>query len=424
MPPTSRPMSLQRSQARTASRQSVGRGPIRVLLPFLAAALAAGGCGRPMEAPAGPLPEIAPGVAYTHHVLPDIPESIHVARIPRAGGATALRSLHAGDAAFGLSTISEQVRSIPAGAAEVLAAVNGDFYQRERTYAGDPRGLQVLGGDVVSAPKGVCLWTDDAGEPHVGEVRSAFAVTWPDGTRTPLAVNEDPAPDRLVLFTPRAGTTTRTSGTREWTLRPDAGSVAVPLRLSTRVKTTVEASRDGGDAPIPRDGWVLSAGPALAKRLPQVRTGAEIAVDLATEPALATATEAIGGGPVLVRDGRPLPIEVPDDDAYQFKSMRERHPRSAVGWNREHWFLVGVDGRQDGAAGMTLEELAAYLAALGCTDAMNLDGGGSATLWAAGSVRNRPSDGRERPIANALAVVRLRPAGAPGSAAGMAPPRP
>jgi exopolysaccharide biosynthesis protein len=55
---------------------------------------------------------------------------------------------------------------------------------------------------------------------------------------------------------------------------------------------------------------------------------------------------------------------------------------------------------------MTLEELGAYLASLGCTDAMNLDGGGSATLWAGGAIRNQPSDGSERPIANALAIVR------------------
>jgi len=43
---------------------------------------------------------------------------------------------------------------------------------------------------------------------------------------------------------------------------------------------------------------------------------------------------------------------------------------------------------------------------LGCKDAMNLDGGGSATLWALGMVRSSPSEGQERPSPNALVVVR------------------
>jgi exopolysaccharide biosynthesis protein len=55
---------------------------------------------------------------------------------------------------------------------------------------------------------------------------------------------------------------------------------------------------------------------------------------------------------------------------------------------------------------MTLDELAAYLVGLGCREAMNFDGGGSATLWYEGKVRNRPCDGYERRVANALFVLR------------------
>lgn len=44
----------------------------------------------------------------------------------------------------------------------------------------------------------------------------------------------------------------------------------------------------------------------------------------------------------------------------------------------------------------------ALLAAEGCTDAAQFDGGGSATLLAEGEILNRPSDGRPRPVANGL----------------------
>jgi exopolysaccharide biosynthesis protein len=175
------------------------------------------------------------------------------------------------------------------------------------------------------------------------------------------------------------------------------------------MRLRVTEVRDGGNSPIPSGGFVLSAGPALVRRLPTVSPRQVLEVDLATSAPVEQAVSGIGGGPMLVRNHRPVRIEIPDDDAYQFKSMRERHPRSAVGWDRDHYFLVTVDGRQKGSVGMTLDELGKHLAAIGCSEAMNLDGGGSATLWADGRIRNRPSDGVERPIANALVAVRIDP---------------
>ena len=85
----------------------------------------------------------------------------------------------------------------------------------------------------------------------------------------------------------------------------------------------------------------------------------------------------------------------------------ERHPRAAIGWNQNDFFLVEVDGRQRSlSVGMTLEELADFMVDLGCQEALNLDGGGSATLWYNGEVRNSPCDRAEREIANCLVVVK------------------
>ena len=66
-------------------------------------------------------------------------------------------------------------------------------------------------------------------------------------------------------------------------------------------------------------------------------------------------------------------------------------------------FLVTVDGRrEEWSAGMDLRELATFMLELGATEALNLDGGGSTTMWVRNEVRNRPSDNRIRPIANTL----------------------
>ncbi len=67
-----------------------------------------------------------------------------------------------------------------------------------------------------------------------------------------------------------------------------------------------------------------------------------------------------------------------------------RHPRTAVGTKgRNRILLVTIDGRTESAAGMTLGELSDLMVSLKCSDAVNLDGGGSTTMW----IRNEPHDG-------------------------------
>ena len=137
-----------------------------------------------------------------------------------------------------------------------------------------------------------------------------------------------------------------------------------------------------------------------------IETGAFLTVSTATVPGLRAVRTAISGGPILVRSGKTQRNGSLSDGTYEFTSMLERHPRSAIGWNDQYYFLVEVDGRQlDLSLGMTLEELANYMQELGCDEAMGLDGGGSATIWYEGKVRNSPCDGRERDIANSLVVL-------------------
>jgi len=76
-----------------------------------------------------------------------------------------------------------------------------------------------------------------------------------------------------------------------------------------------------------------------------------------------------------------------------------RHPRSAVVLTRNKVLLIAIDGRNLKAAGMTLTELANILQWLHADDAVNLDGGGSTTMWVNhfpdGGVVNYPSDNKK-----------------------------
>lgn len=116
-----------------------------------------------------------------------------------------------------------------------------------------------------------------------------------------------------------------------------------------------------------------------------------------------SAEDAIVSGPLLLDDGRVIPL-----DSINFN--RNRHPRTMVGiTGNGHVMLVVVDGRQPGyAEGMSLFELRALAHSLGCTDALNLDGGGSTTLVIAGEgsngVVNRPSGKIQRPVPSIVFV--------------------
>lgn len=90
-----------------------------------------------------------------------------------------------------------------------------------------------------------------------------------------------------------------------------------------------------------------------------------------------------------------------------------RHPRTAIGVTNDHKLIaVVVDGRNSKAQGATIEELSIIMDALGCNQAMNLDGGGSSTAWIKDyGVINHPTDNKlfnhqgERAVANAICFI-------------------
>ena len=116
-----------------------------------------------------------------------------------------------------------------------------------------------------------------------------------------------------------------------------------------------------------------------------------------------SAEDAIVSGPLLIDDRVEMSL-----DSINFNT--NRHPRTMVGiTGNGHLLFVVVDGRQPGyAEGMSLFELRALAHSLGCTDALNLDGGGSTTMVVAGQgsngVVNRPSGKTERPVPSILFV--------------------
>ena len=112
-------------------------------------------------------------------------------------------------------------------------------------------------------------------------------------------------------------------------------------------------------------------------------------------------------GPLLVLHKQSEPL-----DTGEFN--RVRHPRSAIAlYSKKKIVFITVDGRHENAAGMSLHELTKIMHWLKVKDGINLDGGGSTTLWLQSQgVVNYPSDNKkwdhegERKVANVLLIQR------------------
>ena len=208
---------------------------------------------------------------------------------------------------------------------------------------------------------------------------------------------------------PAAGPSTHTTGGRELVLERCPHHRWLPLRMGRVYSGQVRAVHGEGNTPLHPDQMVLSLGPRIMDRIAGARTGSVVRISTASWPPLLGARTALSGGPLLVQDGTPRKIRSSPDDPYEYSSMLEQHPRTAFGWNPQWFFLVQVDGRQrDLSVGMTLDELSKFLAGLGCEEAINLDGGGSSSLWFDGRIRSSPCDGYDRAIANSLLVLQKK----------------
>lgn len=348
---------------------------------------------------------VAAGVEHAYAWVPAGPWAIHVLAIDGVLCRAALEVAHPGPpltAAAGVSTIAHQ--------AVAIAAMNADFFALP---AGTPVGAQVSQGEI-----------------HIGPGRRpVFAVTdsgyrlWTAKIRG-IALHKTDSALIEQVNRPRAGDAghPRVAGLTmftEWWGRPtsvDPGAITLAVRItfgtSTRGKGVVTATTRTGSAAI-GPGRIALQGDTAVSWLKRRAVGDTIewnsalqSADAVSPPAgarLPHVTEAVGGFPVLLRDGKVI-TDAGEPIGATFGPVR--HPRTAIGWsnggNRLLW--VVVDGRQKPYSdGMTLAELTTLFQQLGATDAMNLDGGGSTTLLIRNRIVNRVSDANgERAVGNAI----------------------
>ena len=330
------------------------------------------------------------------------PVVLNVITVPRPGGLYQLKPLLSNGTILGKERVTSMERGISNSA--TVAGVNGDLFNFKD---GHPSGMLMQNGVLQSPPyrfrSSVGITSD--GRLNVGRV-SFFGYWQGLGQRRPLTgLNQPPRGDGTSLFTPAWGAATpRIPGVVEAVLRPFPPAVT-GKELSGFVYVQ---NNTGGGTPIPRDGAVLVArGSQVAKLAQEATVGTEIFTRLILSPDWPTSgvTDALGGGPVIVRNGKAVWTAGED---FLPSQLGPRNPRTAVGQRRDgKIILLAVDGRRRGlSVGLTNWELAQAMVRLGAVTASALDAGGSTTMAFDGKLLNRPSDpGGERPVAETLAVL-------------------
>ena len=107
--------------------------------------------------------------------------------------------------------------------------------------------------------------------------------------------------------------------------------------------------------------------------------GWELGTQDEVNEALRGAWQAWSFGPILLNDDGSA---ITDFSDRTIEYLTRDHPRTALGYYAPgHYCLLSVSGYQEGQVGVSLEELSAFFASLGCRSAYNLDGGTSTHIW-------------------------------------------
>jgi len=271
---------------------------------------------------------------------------------------------------------------------KALAGINGTYFWKD--YG--PLGLLIIDHEIISAPilrrasfgvadNNSIIWGNPVFKGQVELEREGKSFYF-DG------INQFPGRDKILLFTQEFGRKT-----------PEYGRCSEIIIINDHIW----ALGSGGSI-IPPGGNVLAAYGNSRSILERPLFLDSVFIMAGLDFHWSLAKYAIGGGPRLLKNGKY--IYSAGEESFKKNISLGRAPRTAIGETKEKKLIfVVVDGRQPGySIGMTLEELATLLKNLGCLNAINLDGGGSSTMYYDGKIMNRPSEGSERAINNAILV--------------------
>ena len=332
-----------------------------------------------------------------------------------------IRAVSGQDMVAGGETTSSMAQRKSTEGAQYFAGVNGDFFV---TSGSTKNGVSMVGTPISScivdgefyktSNENFQFAVDVEGIPFIGTANYLTSTALcGENTVYFKGVNVGSIDNGITVYTPRYyGATDSDAGCAEVTARLADGETFSPGKTCRMVITGTPST--AGNMDIPEDGFVIHGRGSGVEAGTTV--GAFDFVNSLKEGDVVTLNsvvlmgsesivpqQMISGQPHALQDGVELgPVE----DTSGF------HPRTVIGYgdNKTKVVMMVVDGRSTISNGAMTSQLGYLMKYAGATDAINLDGGGSTTLYTqALGIRNVPSDGNERSDANAIFVVSSAP---------------
>lgn len=282
-----------------------------------------------------------------------------------------------------------------ASGAATVVGVNGDFFATN----GPPTGIVMRAGALDAAPVSSRSSVAIAPDGTLTVARVAFDGTWRGtGQRRQLDLNDPPVSGHTTLYTQAWGAATPA----EDGVVEDVIGALPPLQPNTVARGAVTQVTGSGGTPIPPGGAVLVSRGAQAPHLSaEAPAGQTVEIRPTLTPNLNGKLAAIGGGPLLVANGKAV---FRTNESFDDSVLNVRGARSAVGQLADgRILLVTVEGGGSAySAGMTNFELAVAMVHLGAVTAMGLGTGPFAGMAFDGTLLTRPAAKTEQPIGDAL----------------------
>ncbi|MDE7472182.1 MAG: phosphodiester glycosidase family protein [Muribaculaceae bacterium] len=321
-----------------------------------------------------------------------------------------------------------------------FAGINADFAGLESTQS-IPCGALMVDGNYVTPPATLSggllsnyLVIDKDGLPQIASEISSFGginynngvVTYPNGAvQEGLRTNCDRYENYIVAYNEFYGygkTDYGQTNTNQWGMEAELLPIESNVIYGNEAEFIVNAKATAGNMKVPHKGLVLSGvGDTRAGKLDAVKAGEKVKIKFpfTADGKEMSAREVIGGWGITVKDGEVTkqPSKVPSDIA-----TNTPRARTSIGYNADKTkFVMAVvsETTSSGANGMKIWEFAEVMKALGCTEALNFDGGGSSTLYVENlgyraAVQNKLNsnlsyNGYIRAVANGLFAVTNAP---------------
>lgn len=361
---------------------------------------------------------VGPGTTQTQlHLTGRYPLDVFYLTVDRTTPGVSFHTVCPGGHSYGTSTTSGMARNNSTDTRLFFAGTNGDFYY---TSGKSTDGVSIVGTPTYSAAvDGETYKSSNSGYQFnidADNIARICRLSWHNGTVTneqgqsvPLrAVNTDAYNNAVTLYNHRGWTSPCQGG-----YAGACAEVAVRLVDNTSFQTSgpavvevTTAPSSTGDLRIPDgdDAAVLLARGSAVDFINALQVGQRLTINQTIqtpEGETIIPMQIVSGNPKNVGGGVNLQSEAERGDA------SDRHPRTGIGFSQDGntIIMMVVDGRGP-SKGVTTGMLGDLMLRAGAYEAVNLDGGGSSTLYTAAlGVRNRTSDGPERAVGNAIFAV-------------------